>query len=361
MNEQQILEALKPIQDPDLHRSIVDLGFIKNINISDGSVNFDLELTTPACPVKDQLKQACVDAVSALEGVNSVDVKLTAHTRGVSATNKEILKDVKNIIAVAAGKGGVGKSTTAVNLAVALQQTGASVGILDADIYGPSIPTMVHIEKEAQATGEQKLVPAEGLGMKIISMGLFVNSDQAAILRGPMVAKYISQFLGAVEWGELDYLIVDYPPGTGEVQLTMSQQAPITGALVVTTPQKIALIDVNRAIAMFNKTNVPVLGVVETMSYFQCTHSDEKHYIFGKGGGESMAQNNDIPFFGGIPIDPLVVEGGDNGAPIVLSHPDSPVAEAFRNISGAVAASLATMHMTQEDSVKSFDVAWKKF
>lgn len=355
-----ILDALTPIQDPDLHRSIVDLGFIKNIKIDGGEITFDLELTTPACPVKDVLKQACIDAVSALEDVSSVKVNMTARTRGAQLANREILKSVKNIIAVASGKGGVGKSTTATNLAIALNQSGARVGILDADIYGPSIPTMIRIEEPVQATSDQKLIPAKGAGIEIVSMGLFVKSDQAAALRGPMVSKYISHFLGAVEWGDLDYLIIDYPPGTGDVQLTLSQQAPITGALIVTTPQDIALVDVNRAIAMFELTKVPVLGICETMSYFVCDECGKKHYLFKSGGGKAIAEKNGVPFLGGIPIDPQVTISGDEGSPIVLQYPDSPIANIYREIAGKLAAQLSIINVERGKYLETFTLDWKQ-
>ena len=335
----------------------MDLGFIKKLKIDDGVVQFDIELTTPACPVKEQFKQMAISAVTALDGVKEVKVNITSQTRGGHKEKREVLQSVKNIIAVASGKGGVAKSTTAVNIAVALQQSGATVGILDADIYGPSIPTMIRIEKQAEPTPDQKLMPAEGAGMKLISMGLFVDADQAAVLRGPMVSKYVSQFLGAVEWGELDYLIIDYPPGTGDVQLTLSQQAPITGALIVTTPQQIALADVKRAIAMFKTTKVPILGVCETMSYFLT--EGKKHYIFGQGGGSAIAAENNVPFHGEIPIDPKVTESGDSGVPIMISSPDSEVATAYRKVAGSVAAQLSIINMKENQSQKSFSLIWE--
>ncbi len=357
LNERSVIESLRPIQDPDLHRSIVDLGFVKNLIIENGHVKFDLELTTPACPMKSHFKEVCVDAVSALDGVKSVEVNMTAQTRGSHTSERQVLNSVKNIIAIASGKGGVAKSTTAVNLAVALQQTGASVGILDADIYGPSIPTMIRIETPALPTPDKRLFPAEGAGLKLISMGLFVDANQAAVLRGPMVSQYVSQFLNAVEWGDLDYLIIDYPPGTGDIQLTLSQQAPITGALIVTTPQKIALADVKRAIAMFKTTKVPIIGVCETMSYFLT--DDKKHYIFGQGGGHSIAAENDVPFHGEIPIDPLVTESGDSGIPILISHPESPVSKAYRSVAGSMAAQLSIINMQREEVQETFSLNWE--
>jgi ATP-binding protein involved in chromosome partitioning len=360
LTEGAILDRLRPIQDPDLNRGIVDLGFIKNLKIDGANVAFDLELTTPACPVKDQLRDACIRAVSEMEGVGEVKVNMTARTRGAETAGRRILETVKNVIAVASGKGGVGKSTTAVNLAVALQQTGAAVGVLDADIYGPSIPTMIGIERPPQPQPGNKIVPAEGLGLKLISMAFFMPADKAAILRGPMVSGYVSQFLGNVLWGELDYLVIDYPPGTGDIQLTLSQQGPITGAAIVTTPQDISLVDVRRAIAMFETTRVPVLGVCETMSSFVCDGCGKEHFIFRRGGGEKIASATGVPFLGGVPIDPRVTEGGDTGKPIVLSHPDSPAAEAYRKIAGAVAAQLSILNVERGQYLESFELEWRR-
>ena len=359
LNEQAILAALKPIQDPDLRRSIVDLGFIKNIKIAGGNVAFDLELTTPACPVKDQLKAACVEAVKALPGVGHVSVNMTAQTRGGPTQSRRILTGVKNIVAVASGKGGVGKSTTAVNLAIALADTGAKVGLLDADIYGPSIPTMIEIEKPPVPMENQRIAPAEGLGLKIISMAFFMPKEQAAILRGPMVSGYVSQFLANVDWGELDYLIVDYPPGTGDIQLTLSQQAPLTGAVIATTPQEISLADVRRAISMFETTKVPVLGVCETMSWFICDGCGKRHDIFRQGGGDRIARQTGVPLLAQIPIDPHVAEGGDAGVPIVRSHPQSPAAEAYRALAGQVAAQLSILNVERGNYLETFVLDWK--
>ena len=361
ITEKQVLDALRPIQDPDLRRSIVDLGFIKHIHIEGGQVRFDLELTTPACPVKDHLKSAAEKAVLALAGVSDVQVKLTAQTRGGGGMRggRKVLEGVKNVIAVASGKGGVAKSTTAANLAISLYETGATVGVLDADIYGPSMPTMLRIDTAPAAKSDNLLSPATALGLKVISMGFFVGPDQAAILRGPMVSGYVSQFLANVDWGELDYLIIDYPPGTGDIQLTLSQQAPISGAVIVTTPQDISLADVRKAISMFETTKVPVLGVVETMSGFVCDGCGKRHDIFSNGGGERIASHVGVPFLGGVPIDPRVVKSGDEGVPIVKSFPDSPAAAAYRDIAGKVAAQLSVLNMERGSYLETFSLKWK--
>ncbi|MCC6750953.1 MAG: Mrp/NBP35 family ATP-binding protein [Deltaproteobacteria bacterium] len=359
LTEHAVIGALRPIQDPDLRKSIVDLGFIKELTVRQGRVAFKLELTTPACPVKDQLKAACVAAVERLDGVKEVHVEMTAQTRGGGGAARQVLSGVKNVIAVASGKGGVAKSTTAVNLALALRQTGATVGILDADIYGPSVPTMIRMEREPAGTSDQRIIPAEGLGLKVISIGFFMPPDRAAILRGPMVSGYVSQFLTGVEWGPLDYLIIDYPPGTGDIQLTLSQQCPITGAVVCTTPQEISLIDVRRGIAMFETTKVPVLGVIETMSYFICDGCNKRHDIFRSGGGERIARRIGVPFLGAVPIDPLVAEDSDTGVPVIVGHPDSPAAKAYRELAGAVAAQLSILNVERGSYLETFSLTWK--
>lgn len=358
--EAAVLESLKPIQDPDLGRSIVDLGFVKNIKIGGGNVSLDLELTTPACPVKEELKKACVEAVGTIKGVGHVSVNLTAKTRGAPTEGRTIMREVKNIVSIASGKGGVAKSTTAVNLGVALAESGAAVGILDADIYGPSVPTMLAIEKQPRALPDNTLEPAEAAGLKVISMAFFMPAEKAAILRGPMVSGYIVQFLERVHWGELDYLLIDYPPGTGDIQLTLSQRAPLTGAVIVTTPQEVSLADVRRAVSMFETTKVPVLGVCETMSYFICDECEKKHYLFLRGGGERIAKETGVPFLGEIPIDPRVAQGGDEGVPVVTGYPDSPAAVAYRHLAGEVARRLATLNVGRAEGIESFSIPWKK-
>lgn len=362
ITEALVREALSVVQDPDLHRDIVSLGFVREIAIKGDSVAVEVNLTTPACPVKEQLKAQCEDALRKLPGVNHVDVKMTATTRGAkvseAAAVTPALAKVRNIIAVASGKGGVGKSTTAVNLAYALQRLGGRVGLLDADIYGPSIPRMVKISATAAQQGNI-VVPPDADGIKVISMGMFTSAGQAAILRGPMAAQIIKQFLTQVEWGELDYLVIDYPPGTGDIQLTISQTAPVTGAVIVTTPQEVSLIDVRKAIGMFKTMKVPVLGVVETMSWFTCDNCDKKHHIFRSGGGERLARENGIAFLGGIPIDPQVAVGGDEGVPAVTGHAASEAARAYVAAAQQTAAQLSILNAQQSGALNQFALEWK--
>ena len=336
-----VMDALRTVQDPDLHRDIVALGFVKNLAIDGGAVRFDVDLTTPACPVKDQLKAECEQKVKALPGVKSVEVKMTATTTGRDFAGKVALPGVKNVVAVASGKGGVGKSTTAVNLGLALVERGARVGLLDADVYGPSIPMMVGVQKRPQMTPEKKIIPVPAHGMATMSMGYLSDEKTPVIWRGPMVSGLIQQFLGVVDWGELDYLIIDLPPGTGDIQLTLCQQAPLAGAVIVTTPQDVSLLDACKGLKMFEQVNVPVLGVIENMSFFVCGHCQQRTDIFRHGGGQQEAVRLSVPFLGEIPLDPEVVVGGDSGQPIVLRNPQSPVAAAYRKVAGAMAAQLS--------------------
>lgn len=361
VTEDQVKQALKVVIDPDLHRDIVSLGFVKDIKIKAKSVFVQVELTTPACPVKDLLREQCEKAISDLPGVEKVTVEMTAQTRR-STTIPDLVKDalgqVKHIIAVASGKGGVGKSTSSVNLAFALQQKGSKVGILDADIYGPSLMQMTKVSKPEQTQGQMVVPPTFG-GVKIISVAMFTEAGQAQMLRGPMVAQIIRQFLTQIAWGELDYLIIDYPPGTGDIQLTLSQIAPITGAVAVTTPQEVALIDVRKAISMFDTLKVPVLGVVETMSYFVCDNCDKKHYIFRQGGGRRVAEEHGLPLLGEIPIDPTVSSLSDDGKPIVISAADSQVAKAYDEVAGQVAAQQSIVAAQSEGALTHFKLEWK--
>jgi ATP-binding protein involved in chromosome partitioning len=341
----EVLDALRPIIDPDFQKSIVDLGFIKDLRIEGEHVAFSIELTTPACPVKAEFERAARERVSALDGVGDVDVTMTSNTRRSTATNstEDILPGVKNTIAVASGKGGVGKSTTAVNLALALANSGASVGILDADVYGPSLPLLTGTSGKPHAEGK-RIHPMEKFGIKLMSMGFFLNENSPVIWRGPMVHGLIRQFLTDVEWGELDYLVIDLPPGTGDAALTLTQQAPLSGAVIVTTANDLSVIDARKSLQMFNKVSVPVLGVLENMSHFIPPDlPDRKYYIFGQGGGKRMAEELGVDFLGEVPIDPRVVEGGDKGAPIVRTAPDSPVAQAFLELGGTVARKLSVL------------------
>jgi ATP-binding protein involved in chromosome partitioning len=344
LSEAAVLDALRPIVDPDFGKNIVDLGFVKNLRIDGSNVAFTIELTTPACPVKDQFERAARERVLALPGVAAVDVTMTANTRGRNAVaGSEVLPGVRNTIAVASGKGGVGKSTTAINLALALQRSGAAVGVMDADVYGPSLPLLTGVHGRPR-TEERRIHPHESAGLKLMSMGFFLNDNSPVIWRGPMVHGLIRQFLTDVEWGELDYLVVDMPPGTGDAALTLTQMAPLSGAVIVTTANDLSLIDARKAIAMFEKVHVPVLGIVENMSFFTPPDlPDRKYYIFGEGGGRRVAEELGVAFLGEVPIDPRVVEGGDKGRPIILDAPDSPAAEAFQRIAGDIARKLAML------------------
>jgi ATP-binding protein involved in chromosome partitioning len=338
-----VLDALRPIIDPDFGKSIVELGFVKNLKVDGARVAFDIELTTPACPVKDQFEREARERVLALAGVDAVEVTMTANTRRAAAPQGDVLPGVRNVVAVASGKGGVGKSTTAVNLALALQESGASVGVMDADVYGPSLPLLTGVQGRPRAE-EKRIFPHEGLGLKLMSMGFFLTDDSPVIWRGPMVHGLVRQFLTDVEWGELDYLIVDMPPGTGDAALTLTQQAPLSGAVIVTTANDLSLIDARKGLQMFQKVEVPVLGIVENMSYFTPPDlPDRKYYIFGKGGGRRVADELGVDFLGEIPIDPRVVEGGDQGRPILIHAPDSRAAQVFRELAGSVARKLSVL------------------
>jgi len=341
VTQAQVLEVLKGVEDPDLHRNIVELGFVKNLEIDGGKVRFDVDLTTPACPVKDQLKAACEQKVGALPGVKSVAVNMTATTTGRAFAGKVAMTGVKNVVAVASGKGGVGKSTTAVNLALALMERGAKVGLLDADVYGPSIPMMLGVQKRPQMTPDKKILPVAAHGLATMSMGYLSDDNTPVIWRGPMVSGLIQQFLGVVEWGALDYLVIDLPPGTGDIQLTLCQQAPLAGAVIVTTPQDVSLLDARKGLKMFEQVSVPVLGLIENMSFFTCGHCGNRTEIFRHGGGATEATRLGVPFLGEIPLDPEVVMGGDSGQPILLRNPKSAVSEAYRRVAGAMAAQLS--------------------
>ncbi len=364
VTEAAVNTALSRVIDPDLHKDIVTLGFVRNIDIQGDHVALEVNLTTPACPVKEKLKAECETELLKIPGIAHATVTMTATaTRAAptAATPVTIpaLAGVKNILAVASGKGGVGKSTTAVNLAFALAKTGAKVGLLDADVYGPSIPKMVKITRPATVAGDSMMVPPEADGVKVISAAMFSTGDRAQILRGPMAGNVAKQFLTQVQWGELDYLVIDYPPGTGDIQLTISQTAPITGAVIVTTPQEVALIDVRKAIDMFKTLKVPVLGVVETMSYFVCDGCDKKHFIFRDGGGERLAREFGVAFLGGIPLDPAVAVGSDEGKPHVVAQPESTVAHAYTQASGMLARQVSILNAQNDGALEQFTLSWK--
>ncbi|MBM3984582.1 MAG: Mrp/NBP35 family ATP-binding protein, partial [Planctomycetes bacterium] len=305
VNAEQVLSALRAVQDPDLHRDVVSLGFVKDLGIDAGRVAFRLDLTTPACPVKDQLKAEAERVVRAVPGVTAVEVTLTASVRSPRPAGS-VLPGVRNTIAVASGKGGVGKSTVAANLALALADSGAAVGLLDADIYGPSMPTMFGTSARPQPAGEKSIHPIYAQGLKLMSIGFLIDPDQPMVWRGPMVHGALSQFLEQVEWGTLDYLVVDMPPGTGDAQLTLTQRAPLAGAVIVTTPQEVSLVDARKGLKMFEQVKVPVLGIVENMAFFTCDGCGKEHDLFRRGGGRRTAEALGVPFLGEVPLEPAV-------------------------------------------------------
>jgi ATP-binding protein involved in chromosome partitioning len=348
LTQETIFETLKAIQDPDLHKDIVTLGFVKDVKIQGGSVDFTIELTTPACPVKDQMKAQAEALVGALPGVTSVMINMTAQVRARGGMTSQAIPGIRNVVAVGAGKGGVGKSTTTVNLAIALAMKGARVGVMDADVYGPNIPQMLGIDMEPGAielTPDQKMIPPMAHGVKALSIGMLVPKDQAVIWRGPMLHSAVQQFMRDVAWGELDYLLVDLPPGTGDVAISLAQSVGVAGAVVVTTPQGVSVSDVRKAVAMFQKLNIPILGVVENMSYFACPHCSERTEIFGSGGGAGLAKDLKLNLLGDVPIDTRVRSGGDEGKPVVAAAPESPAAVAFSTIASKVAARISMQAM----------------
>ena len=337
-----VLEALRQVQDPDLRRDIVSLGFVKNLTTDGSRVSFTIELTTPACPVKDQMRDQARAVVLAVPGVSSVDIEMTAAVRAAAIpdASRAAVPGVKNIIAVGAGKGGVGKTTVAVNLAMALSQRGSRVGILDGDLYGPHGPIMLGLQTQLTTDG-RKIVPAEKYGLQVVSMGFLTGDDAAVIWRGPMLHGAIQQFFREVAWDDLDYLVVDMPPGTGDVALSLAQTVPVAGAIVVTTPQVVSLADSRRAVRMYQKLNIKTLGIVENMSYFACPGCGKESDIFGRGAAASLAQDLHVPFLGSIPIYQPVREGGDRGEPIVISEPASVAAVACYAVAEQAAAQIS--------------------
>jgi ATP-binding protein involved in chromosome partitioning len=348
MTKEKVLEALSNVQEPDLGKDLVTLNMVKDIEIEGNTISFTVVLTTPACPMKDMIKNACINAIKLLVNKEAaVNVNFTSNTTTKRTDTGAILPKVKNIIAVVSGKGGVGKSTVAANLALALSQGGATVGLMDADIYGPSVPIMFGLRGERpmmmEIEGKGMIVPMERYGIKLISIGFLVDEKNAVVWRGPMASSAIRQFVTDVYWGELDYLVVDMPPGTGDIHLTMMQLVPITGAVIVTTPQDVALADAKKGIAMFGQaqTNIPVIGLVENMSYFTPEElPDNKYYIFGKDGGKRLADEYDLPFLGQIPLVQSIREGGDQGVPVMMSN-DSITKKAFQEFTSTVVRNIA--------------------
>jgi ATP-binding protein involved in chromosome partitioning len=350
-SEQNVLNALRTVKDPDLRKDIVTLNFIKNLKIDNGKVSFTLELTTPACPVKDKMEQWAREAVMKVDGVREVEVHMTsAVSSGAAAAGKQSIDGVKNIIAVGSGKGGVGKTTVTVNLAIALAQSGAAVGLMDADIYGPNVPLMMGITGRPYAV-EDKIQTLSNYGVRVMSMGFLTSDDTPLIWRGPMLHNVIQQFLRQVDWGQLDYLLIDLPPGTGDVQLSLTQTVPLMGAIIVSTPQDVALQDARKAILMFRQVRVEVLGIVENMSYFQCPKCSERTHIFSHGGGATTAANFGVPFLGEVPLNTSLREGGDAGKPIVAADPASPVTKAFKEIAEKVAAQVSIANLSGSDTM----------
>jgi ATP-binding protein involved in chromosome partitioning len=350
-SEQNILNALRTVKDPDLHKDIVTLNFIKDLKIEGGKVSFTIELTTPACPVKERMEQWAREAVLKVDGVREVDIRMSSSvSKGAVAAGKQSIDGIKNIIAVGSGKGGVGKTTVTVNLAIALAQTGAAVGLMDADIYGPNVPLMMGIAGRPYAV-ENRIQTLSNYGVRVMSMGFLTSDDTPLIWRGPMLHNVIQQFLRQVDWGQLDYLLIDLPPGTGDVQLSLTQTVPLMGAVIVSTPQDVALQDARKAILMFRQVRVDVLGIVENMSYFQCPKCNERTHIFSHGGGAITAANFGVPFLGEVPLNTLLREGGDTGKPIVASDPGSLVAIAFKEIAEKVAAQVSIANLSNSDLI----------
>lgn len=348
MTKNDILKALSNVQEPDLGKDLVTLNMVKDIEIEGNYVAFTVVLTTPACPLKDMIKNACINAVKILVNKEAiVNVKFTSNTTTRRKEGDAVLPKVRNIIAVVSGKGGVGKSTVAANLALALSQGGAKVGLMDADIYGPSVPIMFGVRGERpmmqEVNGKGLIVPLDRYGIKLLSIGLLVDEKNAVVWRGPMASSAIKQFVSEVMWGELDYLVIDMPPGTGDIHLTLVQTVPVTGVVVVTTPQDVALADAKKAIAMFGQAQikVPIIGLIENMSYFTPAElPDNRYYIFGKEGGKRLAEEYDIPFLGQIPLVQSIREGGDEGIPVMMGH-DEITKNAFEEFAAAAARSIS--------------------
>lgn len=351
MKEKEILQALSRVQEPDLGKDIVTLNMVKDIAIQGNVVSFTLILTTPACPLKEVMRKDCIKAINEIDEKYEVQINFTSNTTSNRIDTKTILPKVKNIIAVVSGKGGVGKSTVAANLALALAQHDAKIGLMDADIYGPSVPIMFGVRGERpmmrDVNGKGMIIPLERYGIKLMSIGLLVDERSAVVWRGPMASSAIKQFVTDVDWGELDYLVVDMPPGTGDIHLTLMQTVPVTGAVIVTTPQPVALADAKKGIAMFAQAqvNVPIIGLVENMAYFTPEElPDNKYYIFGKEGGKRLAEEYDLAFLGQIPIVQSIREGGDEGVPAMMNSDDDISRNAFENVAAAAARCISMLN-----------------
>jgi ATP-binding protein involved in chromosome partitioning len=358
LTESAVFDVLRTVQEPELGRDIVTLNMVKDVAIEGDRLALTIELTTPACPLKDEIER---NARAVLAGIGAATIDITWGAmvrRAAPRQSEQLLQDVKNVIAVASGKGGVGKSTVSVNVAVALAQAGAKVGLIDADITGPNIPMMLGVDGQPRPTADGKrIVPLERHGVKVISIQFFVPQGQPIVWRGPLVGGAIQQFLRDVEWGELDYLVIDLPPGTSDAQLTLAQAVPLGGALLVTTPQEVSLSDVSKALAMFKRLSVPILGVAENMTAFVCPDCGATHEIFGRGGGERFAAEQGIPYLGGIPLDVTVRQGGDVGVPAVAQREPGPAARALTALAGAVAAQVSVRAAAAESSQPALSIS----
>ena len=357
VTESQVLDALRGVVDPDLHRDIVALDFVKELRVEGAAVRFKVQLTTPACPVKEQLQAQCVEVVSALEGVEIVEVEMTAQVRPRATEAADLIPMVKNCIAIASGKGGVGKSTVTVNLAIALAQTGAKVGVLDADVYGPSIPLMMGAVNEKPFTRDGKIVPILRFGIHLMSLGFLMEEGQSVLWRGPMVAGTVKQLLQDVAWGDLDYLLVDLPPGTGDAPMSLAQLVPLTGVVIVTTPHHVAANIAGKSVGLFRRLNAPIMGVVENMAGFVCPTCGTVSQIFSGTTGEELATTLKVPYLGSIPLDPLVSDAGDRGVPAVVAAPDRPQTASFREIAGKLAQQSSILSMARKDLTRLGDSA----
>ena len=342
MNEKQIIKALSKVNDPDLKKDLVSLNMIKNISIDNNVVSFEIVLTTPACPLKEQIKKDCLNELNKIN--NNLKYNIIFSSNVVPFDKKTMIKNIKNIIAISSGKGGVGKSTIASNLAVGLGNMGAKTGLIDADIFGPSIPTMFNCENEQPTIKKSKekniIIPIEQYGIKLLSMGLLIPNNKAVVWRGPMASSAMKQLILDVEWGELDYLIVDLPPGTSDIHITLSQSFPVTGTVIISTPQKVSTNDAEKAISMYNQkeTNIPIIGLIENMSYF-IDDNDKKNYLFGKDGGKTLCNKFSIDFIGQIPIDKRISDGSDLGYPIILK--ENKISDIFKTLSQNIARKIA--------------------
>ena len=347
ITESDVLESVKVVRDPDLHRDIVALGFVKDVVLDLPKVSFRIDLTTPACPVKEQLKAQAEEAVLGLDGVEEVAIEMSATVRTRSQQTEDLISGVKHVIAIASGKGGVGKSTVTVNLALALAATGAKVGILDADVYGPSIPLMLGAQNDKPFTEAQKIIPVLKYGVQTMSLGYLLEDDSAVLWRGPMVAGTVRQLLADVEWGELDYLLVDLPPGTGDAPMSLAQLVPLTGVVIVSTPHNVAANIAGKAVQLFKRLNSPILGVIENMGPYE--ENGEMKQMFHGMSGESLAEHLGVPYLGSIPFDPIVSQSGDDGVPAVVGYPETTQASAFRNIAGTMAQQASIRVMATSD------------